>query len=464
MIESQKGDLPNNDQIKAWLPRADVAAALNPHLLMHLNIEPCHEVTTVQPIELLSPARLDIMAKYVYALLLTLGFRTEWGQHVYREHLRVWNEFREGDGSGKYSYEDFRASFDALLADFAEHGFDDRRGLLPTGWNNVIIDGAHRVAAALAHNVPVKAVQFGMRPREYNYEFFRKCGLGEDILDALALQYCRLDDRVRVAVLFPVTQGRDDEMMKILQESGPILYRKSVTISRIGRENLIKLLYRGESWLGDGMRPTPGLLQHVSQRFVDHKPVKFVFFVGSHEDRNRDAKSRIRALFDLGNDPVHINDIHPQTISIAESVLNENSLHFLNNARIGRFRSFPELFVNFKDWITQEHLDRQRFCIDGSAVLAAYGLRDANDLDYLYAGVPVVHGPSPLVSCHNAELSHYDISLDDLVMDPRNHFYWDGVKFLAIRIIRRMKAVRGGKGGICGSNAQSILYLSGTCV
>ena len=479
MIESQKGDLPNNDQIKAWLPRADVAAALNPHLLMHLNIEPCHEVTTVQPIELLSPARLDIMAKYVYALLLTLGFRTEWGQHVYREHLRVWNEFREGDGSGKYSYEDFRASFDALLADFAEHGFDDRRGLLPTGWNNVIIDGAHRVAAALAHNVPVKAVQFGMRPREYNYEFFRKCGLGEDILDALALQYCRLDDRVRVAVLFPVTQGRDDEMMKILQESGPILYRKSVTISRIGRENLIKLLYRGESWLGDGMRPTPGLLQHVSQRFVDHKPVKFVFFVGSHEDRNRDAKSRIRALFDLGNDPVHINDIHPQTISIAGSVLNENSLHFLNNARIGRFRSFPELFVNFKDWITQEHLDRQRFCIDGSAVLAAYGLRDANDLDYLYAGVPVVHGPSPLVSCHNAELSHYDISLDDLVMDPRNHFYWDGVKFLAIRIIRRMKAVRGeakdlsdvyridaleGKVGFAGRMLKAYYTFPGTCV
>ena len=443
MIDSQEGDVPNNIQNKAWLPRADVAAVINPHLLAHLKIEPYHEVKNVQPTEFLSPARLDVMAKYVYALQWVLKRRAEWGPHVYREHLRVWNEFREGDGSGKSSYEDFRASFDELLTHIAHHGFDERRGVIPTGQNNVIIDGAHRVAAALALKTPVKVVCFGMQPRQYNYEFFRERGLAEEILDDLILQYCRLDDRVRVAVLFPVTQGREDEMTRTLQESGPILYRKSITISRRGRENLIKLLYRGESWLGDGIRPTPGLLQHVNQRFVDHEPVKFVFFVGGDEDKNRQAKSRIRALFDLGNDPVHINDMHHQTISIAESVLNANSLHLLNHARSGGFRNFSELFRSFKEWLAQEHLDSRLFCIDGSAVLAAYGLRDANDLDYLYAGEPVAQGPSSLVSCHNAELSHYDISLDDLVLDPRNYFYFDSVKFLAIHLIRKMKAARG---------------------
>ena len=115
MIESQEGEMPNNSQNKAWLPRANVAAALNPHLLAHLNIEPCHEVNSVQPTELLSPVRLDVMAKYVYALQRASGSQAEWGLHVYREHLRVWNEFREGDGSGKCSYEDFRTSFDELL-------------------------------------------------------------------------------------------------------------------------------------------------------------------------------------------------------------------------------------------------------------------------------------------------------------------------------------------------------------
>jgi FkbM family methyltransferase len=442
-VKDQKSNMPDIGRDGIWLSRAEVASALNPHLLAHLTIEPKHEVKLVQPAELLSPARLDIMAKYVYALQWVLGRHAAWSRYVYREHLQVWNDFHEGDGSGKCSYEDFKAAFDKLLTQMAEFGFDERYGLLPIGRNNVIIDGSHRVAAALAHNTPVRVVCFDTQPQAYDYEYFRNRGLAEEILDELALQYCRLDDRVRVAVFFPVTRGRDADMTKILNESGPILYRKSVTISPRGRENLIKLLYRGESWLGDGVRPTAGLLQHVHQRFVEHEPVTFIFFVGSREEKNRDVKSRIRALFDLGNDPVHINDTHHQTIAIAESVLNANSLHFLNNAQIKGLRNFSELFREFKEWIAQERFDRRLFCVDGSAVLAVYGLRDANDLDFLYAGEPAENGPNSLISCHNAELAHYGAALDDLVLDPRNYFYFDGVKFLAIDVIRRMKVVRG---------------------
>lgn len=443
MIKRQEGDVPTGTQGQTCLSRAHVAAALNPHLLTQVKIELFHEVQVVRPTELLSPARLDVMAKYVYAQEWIEGIHAEWSTYVYRDHLRVWNEFVEGDGSGKSSFEDFKESFDELLIHMTRNGFDDSRGMMPIGRNNVIIDGAHRLAAALALNIPVKVVHFDVQPRLYNYEFFQDCGLNEEILDEMALQHCRLDDRVRVAVLFPVARGHDDEIMQMLQESSVILYRKAITISRRGRENLIRLLYEGESWLGDVGRPTAGLLQHVTQRFVDHEPVTFVFFVGGDDGKNRETKNRIRALFNLGNDPVHINDLHCQTISVAESVLNANSRHLLNHARAGDLRNFSELFGLFRQWIAQERLDPRRFCIDGSAVLAAYGLRDANDLDYLYAGEPVIQGPSTLVSCHNAELSHYNIPLNDLVLDPRNYFYFKGIKFLALHLIRKMKTVRG---------------------
>ncbi|MDH5740480.1 MAG: FkbM family methyltransferase [Nitrospira sp.] len=443
MKESQDADALKTKQDERCLTRAEVSASLNPHLLTQLKIEPYHAVEVLHPTKLLSPARLDVMAKYVYAQEWVRGTHTKWGTHVYRDHLRVWNEFVEGDGSGKSSFEDFKAAFDELLTHIAHHGFDERHGLIPTGRNNVIIDGAHRLATALALNLPVKVLRFGMQPRQYNYAFFQARGLSEEILDELVLQYCRLDDRVRVAVLFPVAKGHDDEIMEMLEESGPIIYCKAVTISHRGRENLIRLLYRGESWVGDGGRPTAGLLQHVIQRFVEHHPVKFVFYVGGNEGKNREIKGRIRALFNLGNDPVHINDLHGQTISIAESVLNANSLHLLNHARSSSLTNFTELFRTFREWIAQEHLDGQRFCVDGSAVLSAYGLRDANDLDYLYLGEPIVQGPSMLISCHNAELSHYNIPLNDLVRDPRNYLYFDGIKFLAIHIIRAMKAARG---------------------
>ncbi|OGA55747.1 MAG: hypothetical protein A3G81_19490 [Betaproteobacteria bacterium RIFCSPLOWO2_12_FULL_65_14] len=425
-----------------WLPRHTVAAALNPHLLGILKIEARHQAMRLPATRLLAPERLDVMAKYIYASQWRAGGRAAWGRRVYAEHLRVWNAFDEGDASGKRSLEDFRESFDRLLQSFAEGGFDERCGLIPVGSDDVIIDGSHRLAAALAFDSPVKAVCFDTQPAEYGHEFFMGRGLDADVLDDMALQYCRLDGRVRVAVLFPVAHGRHEEVLSILRGCGPCVAQKPVTVTRQGRANLIRRLYRGEPWLGSSVRPTPGLLYHVTSRFLEGEPVRFVFFVSRDGEATKQAKARIRALYGLGNDSVHINDTHQQTVSIAESVLNANGIHYLNNARPAAFGNFTRLFEALKRWLGQESLERSRICVDGSAVLAAYGLRDANDLDYLYAGAPEPHAPEALISCHNAELVHYGAALDDLVLDPRNHFYVDGVKFLSLSRIREMKAKR----------------------
>ena len=425
-----------------WLPRSAVAAAINPHLLQVLKIEAQHETERLAAHALVSPRRLDTMAKYVYALHRTMGIPSAWGTHVYREHLRVWNQFREGDASGKCSFEDYQQSFDRLLESVAETGFDETMGLLPVDRNDTIIDGAHRLAAALARRSAVRVVRFDALAANYDHDYFKQRGLAVEVLDEMVLQYCRLDAGVRVAVLFPVARGHDEEVLRLLREQGAIVYRKAVTLTRNGRANLIRLLYRSEPWLGDGTKPTPGLLHHVNNRFVDYLPVNFVFFTGGDAAAHRDAKHRIRALFAIGNDSIHINDSHEQTTAIAESVLNANSLHFVNAARPVVLKHFSELFERYRNWIAREKLDAQRFCIDGSAVLSAYGLRDANDLDYLYAGSAAPTSPDALISCHNGELAHYRMDVGDLVMDPRNHFFWNGVKFVALHRLREMKARR----------------------
>ena len=425
-----------------WLPRPEVEAALNPHLLTLLKIEPEHEVRLRRASELLSAARLDVMAKFIYAQQRVTGSRSEWGTHVYREHLRIWNEFREGDDSGKRSFEDYRNSFDQLLDNFGDVGFDENCGLLPVDSSGIIIDGSHRLAAALTFDCPVKVVRFGIRASRYDYRYFRGRGLGDDVLDDMFLQYCRFDQRLRVAVLFPVAKGRDDEILSILHDAGPVAYRKAVTLTYAGRANLVRLLYRNEPWLGAGRKPTPGLTAHVSNRFVGYEPVKFIFFVSEDDGTSRELKNRLRALFDLGNDSVHINDRYDQTISIAESILNTNSIHFMNYARPAAVMNFATLLRRMKEWIADKNLDPLSFCIDGSAVLAAYGLRDARDLDYLHSGDPPPAAPGELIACHNEEAPHYGVPLNDLVLDPRNYFYSDGMKFLALGLIRTLKLRR----------------------
>jgi FkbM family methyltransferase len=426
-----------------WAPRHVIAAAINPHLLGVLRLEERHETGWRDPGGLLTPLRLDVVAKYLYAREWCGGGRGGWGEHVYREHLRVWNAFREGDGSGKNDFADFQASFDALLKGFAGRRFDERLGLLPVGSGDVILDGSHRLAAALAFGCPVRVARFRAEPPAYDHAYFLERGLDPAVLDDMALEYCRLDSRVRVAVLFPVARGRDREVRDALRACGPIVASREVSLSAAGRANLVRLLYRGEPWLGDGVRPTPGLLQQVEARFVAGQPARFVFFIGEEDGGRLEAKRRIRGLFGMGNDSLHINDTHRQTVAIAEAVLNANGVHHLNHARPSRFGRFAETFEVFKRWIEREGLDRRRFCIDASSVLAAYGLRDANDLDFLYAGETTPTAPDGRIACHNAQARHYEAGLDQLVMDPRNHFYLDGVKFAALDRVREMKARRG---------------------
>jgi FkbM family methyltransferase len=245
-----------------------------------------------------------------------------------------------------------------------------------------------------------------------------------------------------VAVVFPVARGRDDEIAGVLREHGAIVHRKSVAVSAGGRANLVRLLYRNEPWLGSGPTPTSGLLHHVNARFAGYEPVRLVFFTGGGAGADRETKRRIRTLFGLGNDSIHINDTHEQTVAIAEALLNTNSLHFLNHARYPAPARFAGLFREYRRWIAGQQLDARRFCIDAGAVLAAYGLRDANDLDFLHAGDPVPQPPERLISCHDEALRHYGAGLDELLMDPRNHFFWEGMKFVALHRVREMKARR----------------------
>jgi hypothetical protein len=76
-------------------------------------------------------------------------------------------------------------------------------------------------------------------------------------------------------------------------------------------------------------------------------------------------------------------------------------------------------------------------------VMAAYGLREAKDIDYLYRKNPIM-AASSLISPHNQYLEvHYRETIDNLIMNPRNYFYCHGVKLISIDSLARLKMNRG---------------------
>jgi len=82
--------------------------------------------------------------------------------------------------------------------------------------------------------------------------------------------------------------------------------------------------------------------------------------------------------------------------------------------------------------------EREDFCIDGSSVLAVYGIRDARDLDFLSHQERIDFGIDQ-VNCHNEELPHYPVIRDEIIYNPAYHFYYRGCKFVSLELTEAMK-------------------------
>jgi hypothetical protein len=121
--------------------------------------------------------------------------------------------------------------------------------------------------------------------------------------------------------------------------------------------------------------------------------------------------------------------------------LNQNGIEFLNFANPASTEVFDTHFSKYREWLESTGYDKEDFCVDSSAVLSAFGLRDCRDLDFLYHGNFINTGMED-VSCHNEEMKYYQDKKSDIIFNPENHFYYKGLKFASLDVIRRMKVFR----------------------
>ncbi len=418
---------------------------MNPHLvgLGTLPIDRAARLQTISALDLLVPARFDIPAKTVYARHRGLGVQSDWARELYHAHIRAFSggTCREGDGR-KHSIDDYFAAFHALLDDVRARGFDSGRSLIPVAAGNVAIDGAHRIAAGVVHGHRVSVLRFDCATNRFDAQFFTQRGLSAKFADAITLEYCRLRSDTFVVTIFPSAAGCEQEIRAILGRHGQLVYAKAVALNRQGARNLICEFYAGEPWLGDWRNGFAGAKGKMEPCFRGEGPVRVYVLQARNLDEVRAAKTEIRDMFGLSNHSVHINDTHAETIRLAQLFFNANSIHFLNHAQPKYFERFARHLDRYRQWLQADGRDPERFCIDGSAVLAAYGLRDAQDLDVLHHGEADFRSVMPEVNSHNADAHHHATTRDDIIFNPENHFYAFGLKFASIDVLRRLKGKR----------------------
>lgn len=228
--------------------------------------------------------------------------------------------------------------------------------------------------------------------------------------------------------------GSDKDIITILEKYGQVVYQKNLEFKNGAGK---RFLYT-----------VPEKKRTVEKHYFNYFPrgiapkLRVFLWEGTVEDVTK-AKKEVRYHYNLYPWAMHVNDFHHQTIEAAEIFFNNNSLHFYNYSKRKMPPKARQLFNRFKRARLQSRINKDLFCIDGSAVLALYGIRDVNvDFDFLYHGdqskLPKSLKKWP-IDPHNQVWVKLNFNIDDIIFNPKNHFYFEGMKWVALDVMTTFK-------------------------
>lgn len=418
--------------------KKDLKRRIESHLSKDLKSEK-YQIQTIKASQLLTHTRFDLAFKLLY--LEMRDKNTPFAKEIYKEHIRAFSlgKFTEYGNEEKNSIEKFIEEFDATFKDIQANGFDVHRTLIPLSPNGSIANGAHRVASALYLDKDVTCVQIETADHIYDYNFFYNRNISSEILDIAATQFIKYAQNIYIAFIWPTAQGHDEKIEEVIPN---IVYRKNVKLTSNGAHNLLSQIYYGEKWLGsieDDFKGVKGKLIECFKRF---DPVRVIAFQANNLDDVLKIKESVREIFNIGKHSIHITDTKEETIKISRMVFNENSIHFLNYAQPNKYLSTHQKINEFKIFMEKNNLTPQNVLIDSSLVLSIYGIREAQDTDYLSNDASEVKINAKNINSHDEELKYYDDTKQELIFNPKHYFYFNDLKFLSFANLYKMKKKR----------------------
>jgi hypothetical protein len=407
--------------------------------------------------DLLKPQRFDFMAKLLYVYSYDNRLNTHFFRDLYENHMITFNGCKElpdstidGCGITKNNIHDFFKDFHSLIENMKHNGFDPSYAI-PVGTDGLLENGTHRMITSYYYNIPPVIKRVTSPGQRYNYNFFLgRSGfppLNRKYADAMALEYVNHNSNTRCMVLYPCAYNEQSirNVFNIIQRYGEIYYHKEVKLNHIGLNNVIKELYRGEEWIG-GNFPITGGYGKYKLSCLPCNPIIYISIVMNDVSKCIEMKEECRKIYNMGKHSLHVSDFTEDTWRISSCLLNENSIHFLNNCKTNVVDNHPNnMSIKTKNTLTTffetVHTNKKDYCVTSSVILEMYGLRHAKDIDYLHKSNFDVKKEN--IGVHDGIwISYYGHTKDDIIYNPQNHFYFNGFKFAAPHVIMRMKQNR----------------------
>lgn len=389
----------------------------------------------ISSLELLTPNRFDLIFKILF---LEYNIKaSQFAIEIYKEHLDVLTsgKFTEYGNTQKSDFLSFLNDFKKIYSSILYKGFDKEKSIIPISNSQTILNGAHRLSICIFLGLDVFCKIYNLKDHLYDINFFLQRGIDKSFVDFGILKFLNLKSNYYLAIIWPSAS----KSIKFEHLLGEILYTKEVKFNALGAHNFLAQVYKDHKWIGDFENGYSGAITKQAEAFNNFSNVRCYFFKNDSFENVLQIKNQIRHLFGIGKASIHITDNKNETIDLANYILNENSIHFLNNAKPFKFKKAYNLLNSFNKQLVSNSINTDDILIDGGLVLSLYGIRDSNDLDYLSLNKIDFKDD---YDYHISEVKYYKKDIGSLIYNPKFYFYFNGLKFISLPTLRFMKINR----------------------
>lgn len=394
--------------------------------------------------ELVIPERLDLISKIIYVDYYLNKREGQFATELYKRDLEICTlgTYSEFGNDEKNSFVDYCHAFNSLIDDIKQRGFSEY-SVVPVDANGIIMDGAHRTAIAAYLGLRVPIIRFKLNGPSMGADLYiQRMARREDIEFALT-EMCKWNNDLFLCCMWPAAEGSDkrDRAVNILKNDATLLYRKTLQITTNALSNIIPQIYITKDWVGS-----------IEDRFITASSkiegcigkdnLDVLLFRADDLEHVKSIKQKMRDVFGIYENSLHITDYPDETLFIAQMLLSDNTVAFLNKATPFYFVKLNKRIAKYKEIISNSDTDINEYIIDSSTIMGLYGIREPDDLDYLYAGNNEALFKDSKISNHREELKYHCETVHDLIFNPVNYLYYAGVKVITLQTLLNFKTNR----------------------
>lgn len=407
---------------------------------------------TIDARKLLCTARFDFYGILIYIDQKVRGVKNlAWAKNIYRERTSAMtgHKLSEPGSDEKNSFDDFIFVLDTLIDDFQNDRFDIDRTLVPVDKDYVPLDGAHRVACAAYFGHHIKILRFPDREYQFKgYQYLQHELLQTSISDYMALESVKWHDNLYVFFLWPQAHNYSEKLKKaqeMIYSNTDVMYDVEYKFSYEAIRNLLIQIYGHMDWLGNIDNEFQNVLMKVDEVWASNGKVQLIIIRGESCEYITNLKAQIRDMFGIGLSSCHSTDNMRETCLALNAILNPLSRVFLERAKPTAFKSSYKLVERFKEIVKSNSLPMDNFIIDSSMVLAIYGAREAQDLDFYClpkTDLTVFNNVKGIEEHDDSQKLFYDLPVTDYILSPEHFFVFNEVKFMSLEDLRKFKQKR----------------------